>query len=83
MREGYAVAGTDDGHQDKVGTNASWALGHPEKVVDFGWRALKETTDISKALIVAKKGGKIAAVLLRRLLRRRARGADGGPALSQ
>jgi len=60
VREGYAVAGTDDGHQDKVGTNASWALGHPEKVVDFGWRALKETTDISKTLIVANKGGKIA-----------------------
>jgi hypothetical protein len=53
---GYAVAGTDDGHQDPVGTNASWAQGHPEKVTDFGWRALKETTDISKALLVAKSG---------------------------
>jgi len=56
VRAGYAVAGTDDGHQDAVGTNASWALGHPEKVVDFGWRALKETTDISKALLAANKG---------------------------
>jgi feruloyl esterase len=56
VRAGYAVAGTDDGHQDNVGTNASWALGHPEKVTDFGWRALKETTDISKALIAAKVG---------------------------
>ena len=55
-RAGYAVAATDDGHQDPVGTNASWALGHPEKVVDFGWRALKETTDASKALIAANKG---------------------------
>ena len=43
-----------------MGTNASWALGHPEKVVDFGYRAVKETTDASKALIVAQKGGKIA-----------------------
>ncbi|HEX2814892.1 MAG TPA: tannase/feruloyl esterase family alpha/beta hydrolase [Phenylobacterium sp.] len=60
VKAGYAVAGTDDGHQDPVGTNASWALGHPEKVIDFGWRALKETTDASKALIVAMKGGKIA-----------------------
>jgi len=59
VRQGYAVAGTDDGHQDKVGTNASWALGHPEKVIDFGWRALKETTEASKALIRANKGGKI------------------------
>lgn len=59
VRAGYAVAGTDDGHQDKVGTNASWALGHPEKVTDFGWRALKETTDISKRLIAAEQGGKL------------------------
>jgi feruloyl esterase len=59
VRAGYAVAGTDDGHQDAVGTNASWALGHPEKVTDFGWRSLKETTDASKALIAAKMGGKI------------------------
>ena len=44
---------TDDGHQSAVGTDASWAIGHPEKVVDFGWRALKETTDAAKALIRA------------------------------
>jgi feruloyl esterase len=60
VKAGFAVSGTDDGHQDPVGTNASWALGHPEKVVDFGYRAVKETTDASKALIVAMKGGKIA-----------------------
>ena len=60
VREGYAVSGTDDGHQDKVGTNASWAQGHPEKVIDFGYRALKETTEASKALIAAEKGGRIA-----------------------
>ncbi|MDB5475460.1 MAG: Tannase/feruloyl esterase family alpha/beta hydrolase [Phenylobacterium sp.] len=53
---GYAAAGTDDGHQTPVGTNASWALGHPEKIVDFGWRALKETTDIGKALVAEQKG---------------------------
>ncbi len=58
VRAGYAVAGTDGGHQDNVATNASWAQGHPEKVTDFGWRALKETTDASKALLIAK-GGKI------------------------
>jgi len=53
---GYATAGTDDGHQTPVGTNASWALGHPQKLIDFGWRALKETTDLSKALIAEQKG---------------------------
>ncbi|MBS0335133.1 MAG: tannase/feruloyl esterase family alpha/beta hydrolase [Proteobacteria bacterium] len=57
VRAGYAVSGTDDGHQSKVVTQADWALGHPEKITDFGWRAVKETTDISKALIRAKTGG--------------------------
>jgi hypothetical protein len=51
---GYAVAGTDNGHQ-AIGTSAAWALGHPEKLVDFGTRSLKETTDVSKALIRAQK----------------------------
>jgi feruloyl esterase len=54
--QGYAAAGTDDGHQRSVPTDASWALGHREKVIDFAWRALKETTDAAKALIAAQKG---------------------------
>ena len=53
---GFAVAGTDDGHQTTVGTDASWALHHPEKQIDFGYRALKETTDASKAIIHAYEG---------------------------
>lgn len=53
---GYAVAGTDDGHEDAINTDASWALGHPEKVIDFGTRAIKETTDAAKAIIAAEKG---------------------------
>jgi len=50
---GYATAGTDDGHQSAIGTDARWALGHPEKVIDFGYRALKETTDAAKVIIAA------------------------------
>jgi Tannase and feruloyl esterase len=55
---GYAAAGTDDGHQstDPSSTDASWALGHPEKVIDFGYRALKETTDAARAIILAYAG---------------------------
>lgn len=55
--QGWATAGTDDGHQSPVGTSAIWALGHPEKIVDYGWRAVKETTDVAKALIAAQKAG--------------------------
>jgi len=52
---GYAGAATDDGHTAS-GFDASWALGHPEKVVDFGYRALKETTNTAKAIIAAYYG---------------------------
>jgi hypothetical protein len=52
---GYASAGTDDGHQAN-GRSAAWALGHPEKIKDFAYRSLKETTDTAKALIAAQKG---------------------------
>ena len=54
LRRGYASAATDDGHQAS-GVDASWAVGHPEKVVDFGYRALKETTDVAKDIIMALK----------------------------
>ncbi|QYE36539.1 tannase/feruloyl esterase family alpha/beta hydrolase [Polymorphobacter sp. PAMC 29334] len=53
LAKGYAVAGTDDGHQTTVNPDASWALGHPEKVVDFGSRAVKTTTDAAKAILAA------------------------------
>jgi hypothetical protein len=56
IQRGYAAAGTDDGHSDPVGTDASWALGHPQKIIDFGYRALKETTDNAKAVIAAFAG---------------------------
>jgi len=52
LRRGYAVAATDDGHQAS-GLDASWAVGHPEKVIDYGYRAVKETTDVAKAIIFA------------------------------
>ena len=55
--QGYAAAGTDNGHQTAVVTEAAWALGHPEKIVDYGWRSLKETTDIARALIRTQKAG--------------------------
>jgi Tannase and feruloyl esterase len=52
---GYAAAGTDDGHGGD-GRTAEWAYHHPEKIVDFATRSLKETTEAGKALIVAQKG---------------------------
>ncbi len=52
---GYVAAGTDDGHQAPT-VETGWALGHPQKFIDFGWRSLKETTEVAKALIRVSKG---------------------------
>ena len=47
---GYAVASTDTGHEGK-GDDGSYALGHPEKVIDFGYRAVHEMVVKSKAIV--------------------------------
>src|SRR5262245_26074846 len=47
---GYAASSTDTGH---TGNTASFAAGHPEKVIDFGWRAIHEMTVAAKLIINA------------------------------
>jgi hypothetical protein len=49
---GYAASATDTGHKGTA-TDAGWALGHPEKVADFGYRAIHETADKAKELVKA------------------------------
>jgi feruloyl esterase len=53
IKRGYAAAGTDTGH---TGGDAAWALGHPEKVIDFGYRGIHEMTLKAKAIIDAFYG---------------------------
>jgi feruloyl esterase len=53
LRRGYAVAATDNGHE---GGGANWAIGHPEKLIDFGYRAVHETSVQSKAILRAYYG---------------------------
>jgi len=50
MAKGYAAAATDTGHTGSP-IDASWALGHPEKVVDFGRRSIHEMTRVAKLVI--------------------------------
>jgi hypothetical protein len=50
VKHGYATAGTDTGHSGDA-LHAAWALGHPEKVTDFGYRAIHEMTVKAKAII--------------------------------
>jgi feruloyl esterase len=55
LARGYATASTDTGHVGGV-MDASFAAGHPEKLVDFGWRAVHEMAAKSKAIIAAFYG---------------------------
>jgi tannase/feruloyl esterase len=55
VKHGYAAASTDTGHRGS-GIDAAWALGHPEKVIDFGYRAIHEMTVKGKQIIEAFYG---------------------------
>jgi feruloyl esterase len=55
LRRGYVTASTDTGHQSDV-TSASFALGHPEKLVDYAWRSEHEMTVKAKAILQAFYG---------------------------
>ena len=52
---GYATASTDTGHKAS-GFDATWALGHPEKMIDYGYRGIHETVVRAKAIIGAFYG---------------------------
>jgi len=57
VRRGEAAASTDTGHSTPGGfPDASWAMGHPEKVIDFGYRAIHETAVKGKAIVAAFYG---------------------------
>ena len=53
LLRGYATASTDTGHS---GGSGSFALGHPEKLTDFAYRAVHEMTVQAKAIIAAHYG---------------------------
>ncbi|MEJ2009509.1 MAG: tannase/feruloyl esterase family alpha/beta hydrolase [Acidobacteriota bacterium] len=50
VRAGFAAASTDTGHAGEA-TDARWALGHPQKIVDFGYRAIHLTAVTGKAIV--------------------------------
>ena len=55
VSKGYAVAATDAGHSGSP-VDATWALGHPEKVVDFGYRGIHEMTRVARDAVRAFYG---------------------------
>jgi feruloyl esterase len=50
IRRGYATASTDTGHAGNGG-DASFAFNHPEKLVDFAYRAVHEMTVMAKLIV--------------------------------
>jgi len=54
LTAGYATASTDTGHTG--GNPATFIPGHPEKVIDFSYRAVHEMTVAAKAIINARYG---------------------------
>ncbi len=55
---GFAAVSTDNGHVGQGSTfmeaavDQSWAIGHPAKVVDFGFRAIHVTTVVAKDIVL-------------------------------
>ncbi len=52
LKAGYAATATDTGHAGSP-IDAAWAMGHPEKVADFGHRGIHEMTRVAKAIVQA------------------------------
>jgi feruloyl esterase len=65
LEAGYATLATDNGHisdpnAPNGGSENRWALGHPEKMVDFAWRAVHVSSIAAKS-VIEKFYGKTAA----------------------
>jgi feruloyl esterase len=48
LKRGYATSSTDTGH---AGPGAEWAIGHPEKVIDYAYRSEHEMAVTAKAVV--------------------------------
>ena len=53
VRAGYAATATDAGHTGSSPNDAGWAMGHPEKIIDYGHRGIHEMTRVAKAVVAA------------------------------
>jgi feruloyl esterase len=53
VEKGYAATATNTGHE---GNGGGFAVGHPEKFIDWGYRAVHEMTVTAKAILAAHYG---------------------------
>ena len=52
VKAGYTATATDTGHTGSP-IDAGWAMGHPEKIIDYGYRGIHEMTRVAKTVIAA------------------------------
>jgi feruloyl esterase len=57
LNRGYAVSSTDTGHVGANTNDGRWALGHMDRVINFGQRGVHEMALAAKAVIHAYYGG--------------------------
>jgi Tannase and feruloyl esterase len=53
VKAGYTATATDTGHTGSSPGDAGWAMGHPEKIIDYGYRGIHEMTRVAKTVIAA------------------------------
>jgi Tannase and feruloyl esterase len=58
VRAGHATSGSDTGHTGDSPGDGRWAKGNPQKIRDYGWRAVHLTTVAGKQLTEAYYGRK-------------------------
>jgi feruloyl esterase len=56
LGRGMATASTDDGHESDNAFSGRWAVDHPEKLIDYGYRAVHLTALAGKAIVQAYYG---------------------------
>jgi feruloyl esterase len=53
LQQGYATTSTDEGHTAANNADAEWALGHPERVLDFADRGVHQMAEADKVILNA------------------------------
>ena len=54
LMRGYAITNTDTGHINGGADIWGWAVGHPEKLRDYAWRAVHELTVTGQAITASR-----------------------------
>ncbi|WP_438391850.1 tannase/feruloyl esterase family alpha/beta hydrolase [Caballeronia sp. DA-9] len=56
LRRGFVTGATDTGHPFKATFDSTWAIGNPQKLVDYGYRSSHELVDKAKTIIASYYG---------------------------